>query len=173
VHEGPESSTRWRIVPMGAGHAERVLEIYRAGLETGQASFETAPPTWEAFDRARLPDHRFVALDAASGAVVGWVAVGRVSERPVYAGVVEHAVYVAPEVRGQGVGSALLRALIDSTEAAGVWTIQSSFFPENAVSLRLHRRAGFRVVGRRDRIGRHLGRWRDSILLERRSPVIE
>jgi phosphinothricin acetyltransferase len=110
--------------------------------------------------------------------VLGWVAVSPVSSRPVYAGVVEHSVYVHRHARGQGVGRALLDALIASTEAAGIWTIESGIFPENTASLALHRAAGFRVVGVRQRIGCHLGRpghpdgwWRDTILIERRSPV--
>jgi L-amino acid N-acyltransferase YncA len=149
-----------------------VLAIYQAGLDTGQASFETQAPDWAAFDAARLPDHRYVARDRGSGEVLGWVAVSAVSSRCVYAGVVEHSVYVRPGAHGRGVGTTLLRALIDSTEAAGIWTIESGIFPENAASLRLHRGAGFRVVGTRERLGRHHGRWRDVILLERRSPAI-
>ncbi|GGR21401.1 GNAT family N-acetyltransferase [Streptomyces roseolus] len=158
------------VGPMTAGHAEQVLAIYRSGIDEGDATFETAAPTWEVFDAGRLPGHRFVALDGAR--VLGWVAASAVSDRCVYAGVVEHSVYVRPEARGRGVAGALLRALIDSTEAAGIWTIQSGVFPENAASLALHERAGFRVIGRRERVGRHHGRWRDTVLLERRSRVV-
>lgn len=149
--------------------ADRVLAIYQAGLDTGQASFETAAPTWEAFDEAKLPEHRHVAVDARTGEVLGWAAASAVSSRPVYAGVIEHSVYVDLAVRRRGVGAALLEALIRSTEAAGIWTIQSSVFPENAASLALHERAGFRVVGVRERVGRHHGQWRDTVLIERRS----
>jgi L-amino acid N-acyltransferase YncA len=156
---------------MASADADTVLRIYQDGLDAGQASFETTAPDWAAFDRGRLPDHRYVALD--EGEVVGWVAVTPVSARPVYAGVVEHSVYVDPGVHGRGVGATLLDALIASTEAAGVWTIQSGIFPENAASLRLHERAGFRVVGVRERLGKHHGRWRDVILLERRSPRVD
>jgi L-amino acid N-acyltransferase YncA len=148
-----------------------VLAIYQAGLDTGQASFETAAPTWEAFDAAKLPLHRYVAADAATGKLLGWVAASPVSARRVYAGVIEHSVYVDPARHGGGVGSALLAALIDSSEAAGVWTIQTSVFPENTVSLRLHQKAGLRVIGTRERIACHHGRWRDTVLLERRSTV--
>ena len=158
--------------PMTAAHAAAVLAIYQAGLDTGQASFETRAPDWAAFDAARLPGHRHVALDPGGGEVLGWVAVSAVSSRPVYAGVVEHSVYVHPQARGRGVGRALLGALIGSTEAAGIWTIQSGIFPENTASLALHEAAGFRVVGTRERIGRHHGRWRDVIFIERRSPVV-
>jgi L-amino acid N-acyltransferase YncA/2-polyprenyl-3-methyl-5-hydroxy-6-metoxy-1,4-benzoquinol methylase len=159
------------IRPMRAADAAQVLAIYQAGLDTGQASFETAAPTWEAFDAAKLPLHRYVAADAATGKLLGWVAASPVSARRVYAGVIEHSVYVDPARHRGGIGSALLDALIDSAEAAGVWTIQSSVFPENTVSVRLHQQAGFRVVGTRERIACHHGRWRDTVLLERRSTV--
>jgi len=152
---------------MTSTDADAVLRIYQAGLDTGLASFETDAPSWEVFDAARLPAHRYVAV--VDDEVVGWVAVSPVSARPVYAGVVEHSVYVSDAARGAGVGLELLNALIVSTEDAGIWTIQSSVFGENEASLRLHQRAGFRVVGHRERIGRHHGQWRDTILLERRS----
>jgi phosphinothricin acetyltransferase len=160
------------IEPMTAAHAAAVLAIYQAGLDTGNASFETQAPPWAAFDAARLPAHRHVARDPGSGEILGWVAVSAVSSRRVYAGVVEHSVYVHPAAGGRGVGRALLRALIGSTEAAGIWTIESGIFPENTASLRLHRGEGFRVVGTRERLGRHHGWWRDVILLERRSPAV-
>jgi phosphinothricin acetyltransferase len=159
------------ITPLTAAHADDVLAIYRAGIEEGDATFETTAPTWERFDAAKLPGHRFVALDE-SGRVLGWVAAGRVSDRCAYAGVVEHSVYVHPRARGRGVASALLQALVGSTEAAGIWTIQSGIFPENTASLAVHARAGFRVIGTRERIGCHHGRWRDVVLVERRSPHI-
>ncbi|WP_027342245.1 GNAT family N-acetyltransferase [Hamadaea tsunoensis] len=159
------------IVPMTAEHADGVLRIYQQGLDGGHASFETAAPTWAAFDESRLPAHRFVALDP-DGTLLGWVAVTRVSPRPAYAGVVEHSVYVDPAAQGRGAGRALLRALIASTEAAGIWTIQSGVFPENEASLALHAAAGFRTIGVRERVGRHHGAWRDVLLLERRSPVV-
>lgn len=159
------------IVPLEPAHAAAVLEIYQAGIEEGDATFETAAPGWDAFDAAKSPAHRFVALDA-TGEVSGWAAVTRVSDRRAYAGVVEHSVYVHPRARGRGIASALLKALIASTEAAGVWTVQSGIFPENAASLAAHTRAGFRVVGTRERIGRHHGVWRDVVLVERRSPAV-
>ncbi len=159
------------IVPLAPEHAGQVLAIYQAGIDEGNATFETVAPTWEAFDAAKLPEHRFAALDE-SGAVLGWVAASRVSDRCAYAGVVEHSVYVHPAARGRGVASALLKALVDSTERAGIWTIQSGIFPENTASLAVHQRAGFRVIGTRERIGRHHGVWRDVVLVERRSPAI-
>jgi|SoiMethySBSTD1v2_1073268.scaffolds.fasta_scaffold45078_2 phosphinothricin acetyltransferase len=157
------------VRPMTSADAAQVLAIYQAGLDGGEASFETRAPTWDAFDASHLPSHRHVAVAATGGEVLGWAAVSPVSDRCVYQGVVEHSVYVAPAARGRGVGAALLGALIGSTEAAGIWTIQSGIFPENTASLRLHQRAGFRVVGTRERLGRHHGRWRDVVLLERRS----
>jgi L-amino acid N-acyltransferase YncA len=159
------------IRPMQAADAPAVLGIYQAGLDSGQASFETAAPAWAAFDAGKLPGHRHVAADAGTGEVLGWVAVSAVSSRGVYAGVVEHSVYVHPGHRGRGIGAALLDALIASTEAAGIWTLQSGIFPENTPSLILHQRAGFRVVGVRERIGCHQGEWRDVVLMERRSSV--
>jgi L-amino acid N-acyltransferase YncA/2-polyprenyl-3-methyl-5-hydroxy-6-metoxy-1,4-benzoquinol methylase len=158
------------IRPMRPADAGQVLAIYQAGLDTGQASFEVTAPSWEAFDRTRLPLHRHVAVDDG-GQVLGWVAATAVSERCVYRGVVEHSVYVDPAARRRGVAVALLGAFIGSTEAAGIWTIQSGIFPENAASLRLHEQAGFRVVGTRERIGCHHGRWRDVMFLERRSAI--
>ncbi|HEX7745979.1 MAG TPA: GNAT family N-acetyltransferase [Micromonosporaceae bacterium] len=152
-------------------HAEAVLEIYRLGIATGQATFETAPPSWAQFAASRLPEHRFVAVDPADR-VIGWVACSAVSDRCVYAGVVEHSVYVHPDAQGHGVGRALLEALVTSTENAGIWTIQSGVFPENTASLALHAACGFRIVGTRRHIGRHHGVWRDVVLIERRSPTI-
>ncbi|MGA9835366.1 MAG: N-acetyltransferase family protein [Trebonia sp.] len=157
------------VRPMEAGDAGPVLAIYQAGLDTGQASFEVTAPAWEEFDAGKLPAHRHVAVDAGTGEMLGWAAVIAVSDRCVYAGVVEHSVYVHPGHKRRGIGAALLAALVESTEAAGIWTIQSGVFPENTASLRLHRQAGFRVVGTRERIGRHNGEWRDVVLIERRS----
>ncbi|MGW9460175.1 N-acetyltransferase family protein [Streptomyces globisporus] len=159
------------VVPLAVEHAEQVLTIYQAGVDEGNATFETTAPEWETFDAAKLPAHRFAAVEG-NGKVLGWVAASRVSDRCAYAGVVEHSVYVHPAARGRGVASTLLRALIESTERAGIWTIQSGVFPENVASLAVHERAGFRVIGTRERIGRHHGVWRDVVLLERRSPAI-
>ncbi|MFJ8845848.1 GNAT family N-acetyltransferase [Streptomyces cyaneofuscatus] len=160
------------VVPLSAGHADEVIAIYQAGVDEGNATFETVAPTWEQFDAAKLPEHRFAALDEG-GRVLGWVAATKVSDRCAYAGVVEHSVYVHPAARGRGIASALLRALVESTEAAGIWTIQSGIFPENSASLAVHARAGFRVIGTRERVGRHHGVWRDTVLVERRSPHID
>jgi L-amino acid N-acyltransferase YncA len=147
-----------------------VRAIYAEGIATGNATFETEPPSWAGWDAAKLPDHRFVAVDG--GIVLGWAAVSPTSGRCVYAGVVENSVYVGAGARGRGVGRALLDALIDSTEAAGIWTIETGIFPENAASLALHKAVGFREVGIRERLGRLHGRWRDVVFLERRSTVV-
>ncbi|MDJ1114747.1 GNAT family N-acetyltransferase [Microbacterium dauci] len=152
-----------------------VEDIYREGIEAGNATFESATPTWDAFDAGKLRFGRLVAVDDTGG-VVGWVAASAVSTREVYRGVVEHSVYVAERAHGRGVGRALLSAFIAVSELHGVWTIQSSVFAENAASLHLHATAGFREVGRRERIARaaagpHAGTWRDTILIERRSPL--
>ena len=159
------------IRPMRAADAGQVLAVYQAGLDTGQASFEVTAPSWEAFDAGKLPLHRHVAVGAETGQVLGWVAASPVSGRCVYAGVIEHSVYVDPGCHGKGIGAALLAALTASSEDAGIWTVQSGVFPENTASLRLHERAGFRVVGVRERVGCHHGRWRDTVLIERRSSV--
>lgn len=158
------------IRPMAEADASAVLRIYQAGIDGGNATFETQAPSWAEFDARRLAAHRLVALDG--DAVVGWVSVSAFSSRPFYAGVVEHSVYVDPAAAGRGVGTALMRALIASTEAAGIWTIHSRIFPENTASLALHAKAGFVVTGVWHRLGCHHGRWRDVVLVERRSPVV-
>ncbi|MFV2083501.1 GNAT family N-acetyltransferase [Micromonospora sp. LOL_021] len=162
------------LAPMSDAHRDAVLDIYRLGIATGNATFEIEPPPWDRFTAARPPDHRWVAVDPAAGVhtVLGWTACAQVSDRCVYAGVVEHSVYVHPDARGRGIGRLLLQQLIASTEQAGIWTIQSGVFPENTASIALHHGCGFRTIGTRERIGRHHGRWRDVVLLERRSPII-
>jgi phosphinothricin acetyltransferase len=143
-----------------------VATIWAEGIATGNATFETEPPSWEAFDTTRRPEARFVAEH--EGRVVGWAALSPVSNRPCYAGVAENSVYVASAARGRGVGTALMTALAEAAADTGVWTIQTSVFPENAASLALHERAGFRVVGRRERIAELGGVWRDTLFLELR-----
>jgi phosphinothricin acetyltransferase len=137
---------------------------------TSQTTFETEVPDWDQWDRSRLPHCRLVARSGEQ--VVGWAALSPVSLRPVYAGVAEVSLYVAAAVWGRGIGRALLRALIEESERAGIWTLQGAIFPENAASLALVKRCGFRAVGRRERIGRRDGLWRDTILVERRSKVV-
>lgn len=159
-----------RVAPMTDEHADAVLAIYQAGLDTGNASFETTAPTWASWDAGHLAAYRFVALDQ-HGTVIDWIAATPVSSRCVYAGVLEHSIYVRPDRHGHGVGRALLATYIAATEAAGIWTLQTGIFPENTASLALHGHAGFRTVGRRERIGKHHGQWRDVILIERRTTL--
>jgi L-amino acid N-acyltransferase YncA len=154
------------IVALAPEHWDAVARIYADGIATGNATFETEVPAWESWDAAHLPDLRLVALE--DGEVVGWAAMSPVSGRCVYRGVGESSVYIAGSARGRGVGRVLMEELIRRSEAAGIWTIQTSVFPENAASLGLHERVGFRVVGVRERLGEHHGRWRDVVFLERR-----
>ena len=151
-------------------HWPGVARVYAEGIATGNATFETDVPSWEAWDSSHLPDHRLVAL--RDGGVVGWAAVSPVSDRCCYGGVVESSVYVAETARGGGVGQRLLEELIASTEAAGIWTIEAGMFPENESSIRLHEPVGFEIVGRRKRLGKLDGKWRDVLLLERRSETV-
>jgi L-amino acid N-acyltransferase YncA len=146
-----------------------VARIFEEGIRTGNATFETAAPSFEAWDAAHLAGHRLVA--ALDGDVVGWAALSAVSERACYRGVAEHSIYVAERVRGLGFGRQLLGALVASTEAAGFWTVQAGVFPENEASIALHLSLGFCVVGVRERLGRLNGVWRDVVLLERRSEM--
>lgn len=157
------------VEEMRAGHWPEARAVYLEGVATGHATFETAAPGWEEWDASHLPFARLVAL--ADGRVAGWAALGRVSRRGVYAGVAEVSVYVGAAFRGRGLGRALLTSLVAASERGGVWTLQASVFPENEASLALHRACGFREVGRRERIGRLGGVWRDTLLLERRSEV--
>lgn len=166
------SETGWRVRPITADDRERVLEIYAEGIATGHATFETEAPSWEAWDETHLEDCRLVAEGAEGERILGWAALSPVSDRCVYGGVAEVSVYVDGAERGRGVGSGLLRALVEASEDEGVWTLQAGVFPENEASVALHRTCGFRVVGRRERLGRLGGRWRDVLLLERRSDVV-
>ena len=158
------------IAPLEACHWPDVARIYAAAIATGRATFETEVPTFVRWEATHVAGHRYVAL--RGGDVVGWAAVSPLSARQVYEGVVEDSVYVDEHARGGGVGRLLLERLIASTEAAGIWTLQAGVFPENSASVRLHERAGFRVVGTRRRLAQLRGEWRDVLLLERRSEVV-
>jgi phosphinothricin acetyltransferase len=147
-----------------------VRAIYLEGIASGNATFEQTAPEWEKWEAGHLPCARIVARSDA-GTVLGWAALSGVSSRCVYAGVAEVSIYVAEQARGRGVGRQLMARLIADSEAEGIWTLQAGIFPENAASIALHQRAGFRIVGRRERLGQMNGRWRDVVLMERRSAV--
>jgi L-amino acid N-acyltransferase YncA len=170
IHGGKVTSAV-EITPMSSEHADGVLRVYQAGIDTGEATFETLAPTWPEFNAKYRPDVRLVAL-SESGAVLGWVAVSPVSRRRAYAGVAEVSVYVSPDEAGRGIGRTLMDAAIEASESAGIWTLQAGIFPENVASVALHHAVGFRTVGVRERIGKRDGRWRDVVLLERRSPNV-
>ena len=161
--------------PITTAHWPHVKAIYEQGIATGNATFQTTVPTWEEWNPGHLAHSRLVARDAGStisGAVLGWAALSPVSGRCVYGGVAEVSVYVASAARGRGVGRQLLAALVAASEAHGIWILQAGIFPENTASIRIHAGAGFREVGRRERIGQLHGVWRDTVLLERRSAVV-
>jgi len=147
-----------------------VRQIYLEGIATGNATFETEAPSWDRWDNGHLQGCRLLACDGSG--IFGWAALSAVSSRRVYTGVAEVSVYVAGAAQGKGVGRALLSALIESAESAGIWTLQAGIFPENMASIHLHKRLGFREVGRREKIGKMGARWRDVMLLERRSQVV-
>jgi phosphinothricin acetyltransferase len=151
------------------GDWPEVARIYAAGIATGNATFETTVPSWEAWDAGHLAAHRFVATE--DGAVAGWIALSAYSDRCCYEGVADLSVYVAPEARGRGIGRTLVEAAIASSEAAGIWTLQAGVMAENTASLSLHQGCGFRIVGTRERLGQLHGEWRDVVLLERRADI--
>lgn len=157
----------FEIRPLQPEDWDRVRTIYEQGIATGDATFETEAPEWLVWDRNHLAACRFVA--ERDGHIAGWAALAPVSERCVYGGVAEVSLYVAEDARGGGIGAILLAALVESSEGEGMWTLQAGVFPENEASIRIHERAGFRRVGRRERLGRLAGQWRDVLLLERRS----
>jgi L-amino acid N-acyltransferase YncA len=148
---------------------DQVRAIYLQGIQTGHATFELEAPPWDQWDAGHLKECRLVARDG--NAVLGWAALSRISSRQVYAGVAEVSIYVAEESRGKGIGQVLLAALIAESERCGIWTLQAGIFPENQSSIALHLKNGFREVGRRERLGKMNGVWRDVVLLERRSKL--
>jgi len=150
---------------------EQVRLIFLEGIATGNATFEVDAPSWDHWNSSHLTECRLVTR-RSDDQVLGWAALSRVSNRCVYRGIAEVSVYVAGSCRRQGVGAALLNALVEESEGAGIWTLQAHIFPENQASLRLHERSGFRQVGRRERLGEMKGAWRDVLLLERRSSVV-
>jgi phosphinothricin acetyltransferase len=168
-------SSSMKLQAMTAAHWPEVQTIYVEGIATGDATFTTTAPSWEEWDSSHLRHSRLVAIDdepTGHPQVLGWAALSPVSGRCVYGGVAEVSVYVAAAARGRGVGHQLLAALIKESESNGIWTLQAGIFPENTASANIHARAGFREVGRRERIGQLHGVWRDTLLLERRSAVV-
>lgn len=157
------------IEPLTAEHWEAVRSIYLEGIATGNATFQQTAPDWEEWNAGHMPACRMVARSERQ--IVGWAALSSVSRRPVYRGVAEVSIYVAESARGRGIGAKLIAQLIAASEKEGIWTLQAGIFPENTSSIALHTKAGFRVVGTRSRLGSMNGRWRDVVLLERRSLI--
>lgn len=159
-----------RIRKMLQDDWEAVSNIYAEGITTGFATFETATPSYEAWDASHIKECRLVAEDYD---VLGWAALSPVSSRCVYGGVAEVSIYIAAKVRGKGVGEALMQRLIQTSEEAGYWTLQSGIFPENKASIKLHEKVGFLYIGKRERIGKtSAGIWKDNLLFERRSTKV-
>jgi phosphinothricin acetyltransferase len=156
-----------RIIALEEKHWPEVKHIYEEGIATGIATFETEAPTWQNWSISHLSFGRLVAEE--NGSVLGWAALSKVSDRCVYAGVAEVSVYIAEAARGRGIGKQLLQSLIDESEQHEIWTLNAGIFPENKISVSLHEQCGFRLVGRRERIGKLNGRWHDTLLFERRS----
>lgn len=157
------------IIPMLPGNWEAVKNIYKEGIATGNATFQTDAPSWEDWDREHAAEPRLVAMEGEE--VLGWAALTPVSGRCIYAGVGEVSVYVSARAQGKGVGRQLLQSLITASEKANFWTLQAGIFPENAASLAIHTACGFRIIGTREKIGKMNGIWRDTVLLEKRSSL--
>lgn len=151
-------------------HWEQVKQIYESGIATGIATFETTAPGWEKWNDGHLTFARLVAVD--NNEVVGWAALSPVSSRCVYGGVAEVSVYVADKHKGKGIGKLLLQKLIKESESNGIWTLQAGIFTDNAASVKLHEKVGFRVIGHREKIGKLNDIWKDNYILERRSKIV-
>lgn len=163
-------SLSMRLDPITIDDYPEVVKIYKEGIATGVATFETSAPTWEMWDQSHLPYGRIIA--SADDQVLGWTALSPTSKRHVYRGVAEVSIYVGQNARGKGVGTFLLQALIKISEQHNIWTLQSGVFPKNKVSIALHKRCGFRVIGYKERIGKRYNVWHDNVLLERRSKTV-
>jgi phosphinothricin acetyltransferase len=159
-----------KIIELLPEHWTSVKTIYESGISTGNATFQTSAPSWEEWDRSHLQHSRLAAIE--NDCVIGWAALTAVSDRCVYAGVADISIYIDLSFRGMKIGQTLLSALISKSELNGIWTLQAGIFPENTASLRLHENCGFSLVGRREKIGKMNGIWRDTVLLERRSKAI-
>ncbi|KUJ50920.1 GNAT family N-acetyltransferase [Chryseobacterium sp. JAH] len=156
-----------KIISIEKNHFTEIANIYRQGLETGHATFETTVPSWEDWDKGKLSHSRLAAV--SNDTVVGWAALSAVSDRCVYGGVAELSIYIANDHKGKGIGKALMSKLIEQSEAHGIWTLQSGMFPENEATVALHKSLGFRIIGYREKIGKLRDTWRDTIIMERRS----
>jgi phosphinothricin acetyltransferase len=158
------------IVKIGSTNYPQVADIYLQGIATGLATFQTEATDWETWDKSHLPNCRIAAFE--DNQMAGWAALSPVSSRCVYAGVAEVSIYIAENFRGKGVGKHLLLKLIDESEVAGLWTLQSGIFSDNTASIKLHEQCGFRVIGYREKIGKKDGVWKDNIIMERRSKTV-
>lgn len=155
--------------PMTYDDWEQVSAIYRQGIETGIATFEIQVPSWKSWDAAHFKNCRIVC--EVENVVVGWAALSPVSSRKAYEGVAEVSIYISNDFKGKGIGSGLMKKLVDESEIAGFWTLQAGIFRENVISIKLHQDSGFRIVGYRERIAQLNGIWKDTVLLERRTPI--
>lgn len=151
-------------------HYPQISDIYKQGIDTGIATFETSVPSWEVWNENKLIHSRFVVVD--NNNILGWIALSKVSNRCVYEGVAEVSIYVSENQRGKGIGKILMEEAIKESEANGIWTLQSGMFTENEATIALHKMFGFRIIGYREKIGKLNGVWKDNLLMERRSKVV-
>ena len=158
------------IISIGKQHYQAIAEIYKEGIDTGIATFETSVPSWETWDEGKLKHSRFLAVE--NNVVLGWIALSKVSSRCVYNGVAEVSVYVSENHRGKGVGKFLMENVITESEANGIWTLRSGMFAENEATIALHKMFGFRIIGYREKIGKLDGVWKDNVIMERRSKIV-
>lgn len=158
------------IISITKHHYQEIANIYKQGIETGIATFETTVPTWETWNEIKLLHSRFVAVD--NNDVLGWVALSKVSNRCVYEGVAEVSIYISENHRGKGVGKILMENVIKESETNGIWTLQSGMFAENEATIALHKIVGFRIIGHREKVGKLAGVWKDNVIMERRSKVV-
>lgn len=158
------------IISITKHHYQEIANIYKQGIETGIATFETTVPTWETWNEIKLLHSRFVAVD--NNDVLGWVALSKVSNRCVYEGVAEVSIYIAENHRGKGVGKILMENVIKESETNCIWTLQSGMFAENEATIALHKIVGFRIIGYREKVGKLAGVWKDNVIMERRSKVV-
>lgn len=158
------------ITAIAKEYYSNISRIYREGIETGSATFETTVPEWEEWDKSKLKHSRLAVV--VDGIIVGWAALSAVSDRCIYGGVAEVSIYISHQHRGKGIGKILMARLIEESEANGIWTLQSGMFPENEATIALHKHFGFRIIGHREKIGKLGDTWRDTILMERRSKTV-